>query len=163
MATDYVALSGIPSTLDRSQGDIHAAGNPHIQTSPANIMKVAQALTLRLQQLDKGNATYYQQRWQYFKQHWQMAMDRWLQQAKPLRGESIVVQHDNWLYLFDWLGLNKVAVLEPKPGVPPTVKDLNNVLNQLKSTPAKMVIHAAYQSPRASDWLADKAGIKKKL
>ena len=71
------------------------------------------------------------------------------------------MQHDSWPYLFDWLGLNKVIVLEAKQGVSPTVKELNNVLNQLKSTPAQIVIHAAYQSPRASDWLVDKSEIKK--
>ncbi|NOQ76300.1 MAG: zinc ABC transporter solute-binding protein [Methylococcaceae bacterium] len=161
MATDYVTLLGIPTSLDRSQGDVHAAGNPHIQTSPINIMHVGKALSQRLQQLDQGNADYYQHRWQDFKQRWQAAITQWQQQAKPLKSKDFVVQHDSWLYLFDWLGLNKVIVLEEKQGVSPTVKELNNVLNQLKSTPAQIVIHAAYQSPRASDWLVDKTEIKK--
>ncbi|MBL4637771.1 MAG: zinc ABC transporter substrate-binding protein [Proteobacteria bacterium] len=163
MATDYVQLSGIPSQLDRSQGHIHAAGNPHIQTSPIMMFDVARALTSRLQQLDKSNQAYYQQRWLDFEQRWQAALLRWQQLAKPLKGMPIVIQHDNWDYLIDWLQLEKVASLEVKPGVPPTVADLSAIVQQLKVTPAKLVIHAAYQSPRASDWLVKQAGISKRV
>ncbi len=161
MATDYVALADIPISLDRSQGDVHAAGNPHIQTSPLKILQVAQALTQRLQQLDGANADFYQQRWQDFETRWQAAIEKWQQQAAPLKETKIVVQHDNWHYLSDWLGLNKIAVLEAKSGVPPTVKDLNNVLNKLKVTPARFVVHAAYQPSKATDWLTNKTAITK--
>jgi len=161
MATDYVSLMAVPSSLDRSQGDVHAAGNPHIQTSPLYIMQVAEALSQRLQDIDANNADVYQQRSVDFKQRWQAAIDKWQKQATPLKGTSIVVQHDSWIYLFDWLNLNKVAVLEAKPGVAPTVNDLNKVLNHLKTSSAKLVIHAAYQSPRATDWLVDKTAISK--
>jgi len=161
MASDYVDLLDIPSSLDRSQGDVHAAGNPHIHTSPVTILNIAKALTQRMQKLDSVNAVFYQQRWSDFSQRWLAATERWQQQATQLKGINIVVQHNSWPYLLNWLALNKVAVLERKAGVPPTVDDLNNVLHQLKITPAKMVIHAAYQSPRATDWLVDKTGINK--
>lgn len=161
MAANSVRLSDIPTTLDRSQGDVHAAGNPHIQTSPLNILTVAQALSKRLQDLDGANAAIYEQRWQNFNQRWQLAFNKWQQQAAPLKGVSFVVQHNSWVYLFDWLGLNKVAELEVKPGVPPTVDDLNTVLNKLKVTPAHIVINAAYQPSRAADWLVDKTDITK--
>lgn len=161
MAANSVRLSEVPTVLDRSQGDVHAAGNPHIQTSPLNILNVAQSLTKRLQDVDGANAAFYEQRWQDFRQRWQLAITKWQQQAAPLKGISVVVQHNSWGYLFDWLGLNKVATLEDKPGVPPTVDDLNTVLNKLKVMPAKMVINAAYQPSRATDWLVDKTGITK--
>lgn len=161
MAAEQIHLADIPASLDRAQGHLHAAGNPHIQTSPVNILEVAQALSQRLQAIDSDNAAYYQQRWQDFGQRWQAAIEKWQQQALPLKGLPVVVQHDSWVYLFDWLSLNKVAVLEAKPGVPPTVDDLNNVLNQLKTTPAKLVIHADYQPPRATDWLVDKSNLSK--
>jgi zinc/manganese transport system substrate-binding protein len=161
MATNYVSLIDVPASIDRSQGHIHAAGNPHIQTSPTNIQLVAKALSKRLEEIDPENAAEYQQRGQDFSQRWQAAMDKWLKQAAPLKGTSIVVQHNSWGYLFDWLGLQKVAVLESKPGVPPTVDNLNSVLNTLAAKPAKMVINAAYQSPRATDWLVNKTNITK--
>jgi zinc/manganese transport system substrate-binding protein len=161
MASNSVRLSEVPTILDRSQGDVHAAGNPHIQTSPLNILNVAQALSKRLQALDSANAPLYEQRLQDFNQRWQLAINKWEQQAAPLKGVSVVVQHNNWGYLIDWLGINKITALEAKPGIPPTVNDLNNVFNKLKVTPAKMVINAAYQSSRATDWLVNKTGINK--
>ncbi len=159
MASDYVKLAEVPVTVDRSQGHIHAAGNPHIQTSPLNILKVAEALAQRLQALDRENSDYYKKRWEDFNQSWQAAIEHWQQQAAPLKNIGIVVQHDNWIYMTQWLGMKTVAILEPKPGVPPGIDDLQNVVNLLKTSPAKMVIRAAYQSSRASDWLAEKTGL----
>src|SRR5574340_69731 len=79
--------------------------------------------------------------------------------AAPLKGMSIVVQHQAFPYLENWLGLKQVAVLEPKPGVEPSVGHLAGVAAQLKITPARAVVRTAYQDPRPSEWLADHAGI----
>src|SRR6266478_9724978 len=37
-----IPLLEVPSTLDRSRGDIHAAGNPHYLVDPENAKRVAQ-------------------------------------------------------------------------------------------------------------------------
>ena len=86
-------------------------------------------------------------------------MSRWAAQAAPLKGVAVVSQHKAFVYLYDWLGLKEVAVLEPKPGVEPTASHLQTVLSKLKATPARMVLYAAYQDARPSDWLSQNAGI----
>ncbi|MCP4697015.1 MAG: zinc ABC transporter solute-binding protein [Gammaproteobacteria bacterium] len=159
MAADFVLLKGRPQSLDRSEGDIHAAGNPHIQTDPNNITKIAEALSQRLQQLDSANAGYYQTRHADFAQRWQAAIANWEQRAATLKELPIVVYHDGWIYLQDWLGLKKIAVLEPKPGIPPGSGHLSQVLQTLQKQPAKAVIHAAYQNSKAAQWLAGKTGV----
>jgi zinc/manganese transport system substrate-binding protein len=158
-AADYVRKLEVPSQVDRSQGDVHAAGNPHIQTDPRNIALVATALGTRLQQLDPAHAGEYAKALATFSQRWQQAIARWTAQAAPLRGVPVVSQHKAFVYLYDWLGLKEVAVLEPKPGVEPTASHLQEVLATLKSAPAKMVLYAAYQDPRPSEWLSKNAGI----
>jgi zinc/manganese transport system substrate-binding protein len=158
-AADFVRKLEVPTQLDRSQGDVHAAGNPHIQTDPRNIGKVAVALATRLQQVDGAHASEYAKRQADFAQRWQQAVTRWTAQAAPLKGAPVVSQHKGYVYLYDWLGRKEVAVLEPKPGVEPTVAHLQSVQAALKSTPAKMVIYAAYQDAKASDWLAHNAGV----
>ncbi len=158
-AADVVRKLDVPTQLDRSQGDVHAGGNPHIQTDPRNIALVAKALGERLQQVDPAHAAQYAQQLTSFNQRWQQAMARWNTQAAPLRGQAVVSQHKAFVYLYDWLGLKEVAVLEPKPGVEPTASHLQSVVNTLKTTPAKMVLYAAYQDPRASEWLSKNAGI----
>src|SRR4051812_745668 len=158
-AADFVRKLEVPATVDRSQGDVHAAGNPHIQTDPRNIAAVARALSTRLQQLDAAHAADYTQRGTAFQQKWQQAMARWSAQAAPLRGLPVVSQHKAFAYLYDWLGLKEVAVLEPKPGVEPSASHLQEVLSQLKSTPARMVLYSSYQDSRPSEWLGRNAGL----
>ncbi|HUX29332.1 MAG TPA: zinc ABC transporter substrate-binding protein [Thiobacillus sp.] len=158
-AAQYVPLLEKPAVLDRSAGDVHADGNPHIQTDPRNIARVGEALARRMAELDPAQAATYQARWKDFSARWQAAIARWEQQAAPLRGVPVVVQHKGFPYLENWLGLKQVAVLEPKPGVEPSVGHLARVAAQLQATPARAVLRAAYQSPRPADWLSQRTGI----
>ena len=158
-AADYVGKLEAPQLLDRSQGDVHAAGNPHIQTDPRNIALVATALGARLAQLDAAHASDYNTRLADFSQRWQQAIQRWNTQAAVLKGTAVVSQHKAFVYLYDWLGLKEVAVLEPKPGVEPTASHLQSILLTLKTTPARMTLYAAYQDPKPSEWLARNAGV----
>jgi zinc/manganese transport system substrate-binding protein len=158
-AAKNVRMLEIPSSVDRSQGDVHASGNPHIQTDPRNIAAVAAALAQRLAQVDAAHAAEYRQRGADFSQKWQQAIAKWAAQAAPLRGVAVVSQHKAFAYLYDWLGMKEVAVLEPKPGVDPSASHLQEVLATLKATPARMVIYAAYQDSRPSEWMQRNAGI----
>ena len=158
-AADFVRKLDVPTQLDRSQGDVHAAGNPHIQTDPRNIAQVALALGARLQQVDPAHAADYAKRLADFSQRWQQAMNRWNALAAPLKGLSVASQHKGFAYLYDWLGLKEVAVLEPKPGIEPSASHLQSVLATLKATPARMVLYAAYQDARPSEWLSRNAAI----
>jgi len=159
MATDYVELLDIPKEVNRSMGHVHAGGNPHIQLDPRRIAQVAKVLLARMSQIDPKNAQHYQQRYANFNKRWQQSIQKWNQQTKHLRGKSIVVHHKNWVYLRNWLGLRSVAMLEPKPGIPPNSAHLGRLVNTLKSSPAKFVIYASYQNPRAAKWLTTKSGI----
>ena len=158
-AARYVALLDKPAKLDRSEGDVHAAGNPHIQTDPRNIAQVASALARTMAQIDSVNAMKYRQREQDFQSRWSQAIRNWEAKAALLRGVPVAVQHRGFPYLQDWLGLKEVVALEPKPGVDPSAAYLAQVLSGLKSQPAKMILRATYQSDRPSRWLAERAGI----
>lgn len=149
----------VPGKVDRAEGDVHAAGNPHIQQNPHNIALVAAALAKRLGEIDPANAAYYQGRQKDFAARWDAAMLKWEKQAAPLKGVAVVEHHKNMEYLMNWLGMRQVGTLEPKPGVEPSAAHLSELLAQLQRQPAKMVLRAAYQDGRASQWLADHARI----
>ena len=155
----YITPIEVPTRLDRADGDVHAGGNPHIQQDPRNIAKVAAALAMRLAQIDPPNAATYQARLADFQGRWSAATQKWELQAKPLKGVVVVAHHKNMGYLWDWLGLREVATLEPKPGVEPSVGHLTELKSQQTRQPAKMVVRAAYEDPRASKWLSDEAHI----
>jgi zinc/manganese transport system substrate-binding protein len=158
-ATRFVALLEKPARLDRAEGDVHAAGNPHIHTDPRNLLRVGEALAARLAELDPAHAAAHRARGQAFAARWQAAIAGWESRAAPLKGLPVAVQHKSFSYLLAWLGLSEVALLEPKPGVEPSLSHLARVAAQLQATPARAVLRAAYQSPRPADWLANRAGI----
>lgn len=158
-AAGVVPLIEKPSSLDRAQGDVHAAGNPHVHLDPRNVAAVAAALARRMAQVDPGEAAYYQGRERQFLGRWQDAIQRWERQAAPLKGMPIVVYHRDLSYLVGWLGLREVASLEPKPGLPPSGAHLAQLLERLKSSPAKAVVRSAYADPRAAEWLAERSHV----
>lgn len=160
-AAEHVTLRDVPASLDRSLGDIHAAGNPHLHTDPRNVARVAEALARRLVELDPAQAAHYRARHDDFARRWREAVTRWEREAAPLRGVAVVSQHQGgWSYLIRWLGLREVTVLEPKPGVPASAAHLAQVLTRLKTQPAKMVLRAAYQDGKPSEWLAQQTGVR---
>jgi len=158
-ATRYARLLEQPTSLDRSQGDIHSGGNPHIQSDPRMLPGIAKALAARFAQLDPANAATYQSREADFEKRWAAAVAKWQAKAAPLKGTPIVVQHRSWIYMERWLGLVEVAALEPKPGVPPSSGYLAQVLQKLQTTPAKFAIRAAYEDDRPSAFINEHAGI----
>lgn len=159
IATQHARLLGRPKIVDRSQGDLHSAGNPHIQTSPKNILPVAKALTQSMVKLDPENAVYYQQKLEDFSKRWKLALKKWKILTRPLRNLPIVVHHVSWNYLEDYLQLNQLNRLEEKAGVPPTSGHLSNLLSSMKKSPAKVIIYAAYQDGRSAEWLSEKTNI----
>jgi zinc/manganese transport system substrate-binding protein len=158
-AANYVELIEKPQQADRSMGDVHAAGNPHIHLDPRNVGKVASALTERMAALDPQQAAAYRQRGRAFLERWRAATAEWERRAAPLNGAALVVYHKNLSYLMRWLGMREAGNLEPKPGLPPTTAHLAELLTQLQRTPAKAVVRSAYNDPRAAQWLAERAKI----
>jgi zinc/manganese transport system substrate-binding protein len=158
-ASDFAELIEKPARLDRSLGDLHAAGNPHIHLDPRNIADVAVALGERMAELDPKEAAHYRQRTKDFLERWRHAIARWEKEAAPLKGVCLVVHHRDLTYLIAWLGMREVGSLEPKPGLPPSSAHLTELLGKLKQTPAKAVVRSAYSDPRPAEWLAQRAGI----
>ena len=155
-AAPLVHLLEVPSAVDRSMGDIHPLGNPHVTLDPRNIAVIAKALTARLVILDSANAAFYTARGEEFQKRWQQATAQWEAKAAPLKGVGVVVIHRDQVYLCNWLGLKEIAAIEPKPGVPPSAGYLSELVTKLAATPPKMILRNAYNDPKAADWLSQR-------
>ena len=155
-AAAEVSLLERPAQLDRSLGDIHPQGNPHLQLDPHNIAAVGKALTARLSALDAANAQRYAQRGNDFEQRWAQAIARWESKAAPLKGVPVVVIHRDQAYLCHWLGMLEVASIEPKPGLPPTAGYLASLVTKLSASPPRMILRNAYNDSKAVDWLSER-------
>ncbi len=174
-AAVHVTLLDVPKRIDRSEsalsmariprldpiaeGDIHAAGDPHFLTDPRAVLKVADALAKRLATLDPKHASGYRQRHEDFARRWRAAIVRWEREGAGLKGKRAISLHKSWTYLYRWLGIQEVAVLESRPGVSPTSAHLAQILSKHKTTPAQMIVLAAYQDPQAAQWLHEQSGL----
>jgi len=155
-AASALRLLEVPSKVDRSMGDIHPLGNPHVQLDPHNIQAVAHALTARLSQLDPSQAAFYAARAKDFDARWDAAINGWEAKAAPLKGVPVVIMHRDQAYLCHWLGLTEMASIEPKPGVPPTAAYLGTLVGKLTTTPARLIMLNAYNDPKAATWLSER-------
>jgi zinc/manganese transport system substrate-binding protein len=153
-AGDYIEKLDIPTRLDRADGDVHAQGNHHIQGDPRNILLVADVLAKRLAQIDRTHEAYFQARYKSFSERWGQAIKRWEKEAIPLKELAFVEHHKALPYLSRWLGLREVAVLEPKPGIEPTIAHLTSVLGIMQRQPARMIVRSSHNDGHASEWLA---------
>ncbi len=159
MAAAQVKTLERPTSVDRANGDVHPDGNPHVQLDPRRVLVIAQRLDARLAQLDPANAAVYQQRLADFSARWTAAMKRWQTKAAPLRGRKVVVHHISWVYLWDWLGMQQIGALEPKPGVPPTSAHLSSLIATTKAANTLAIVNAAYQDSKPSEWLSGRTGV----
>jgi zinc/manganese transport system substrate-binding protein len=158
-ASQYVVRLEIPKVIDRALGDIHPSGNPHIHLDPRNIAKVAEVLTGRLVELDHANAELYKTRADSFARRWQPAMESWVKRAAPLKGVPVVVYHKDMSYFINWSGMREAGALEPKPGIPATPSHLAELVERMKRDPAKAIVYSPYNSPKAAEFLSERAKI----
>lgn len=159
LAAEQVDLIEKPVSVDRSQGDVHADGNPHVHWDPYRLLTIAVAFRDRLQVIDPENDDYYQRRYEAFASRWSDAITGWEARAASLQGVKVFVHHKNWSYLLDWLKVEAVGDLEPKPGIPPTGAHLSRLLNTYKHSAPMMTLIANYQDDKGALWLRDRAGI----
>ncbi|ABV35229.1 periplasmic solute binding protein [Shewanella sediminis HAW-EB3] len=158
-AADQVETLDMLESVDRSMGDVHAQGNPHLHFSPERVLQVAQALTDKLIQLDPDSKAEYQTSLTDFSERWSEAIPLWKAKAASLRGKKVIAYHSSFRYLFSWVGIEQVADLEPKPGLPPSSSHLASLLKRTEAGDIMAIVVASYQDERGANWLGERANL----
>lgn len=153
-----VQLLEVPATLDRSQGDIHAAGNPHYMTDPVNARIVAAHITDALCRLDPKSADIYRANLKRFSDQLGAKLAEWQKLLAPFRSQHVVAYHNSWPYFAHRFGLKIEMFLEPKPGLPPTPAHLAQVMARMKQENARVVIVEPYLDHRTAETAARSTG-----
>jgi len=153
-----VQLLDVPVTLDRSRGDIHAAGNPHFAISPSNGKIIAQNIADALAENDPPNAETYRANLKNFTAALDAKLVEWRKTLAPFKGRSLVAYHDSWPYFAREFGLKIELFLEPKPGIPPTPAHLAEVISKMKEESARVIIVDPYLNRRTADTVARETG-----
>ncbi|MBN2864284.1 MAG: zinc ABC transporter substrate-binding protein [Bacteroidales bacterium] len=204
--TGFVAASAGVNVLEkieygnRTEGDVHLMGNPHINTGPLNLKIIARNITIGLIKSDPSNASFYEKNRDEYINRVDRALfgDKlvdlfggetlgrmlengtlftflersyeggklidhlggWLKKALPFRGKKIITYHKNWSYFAKTFGLEVVEYIEPKPGIPPSAKHVQNVIGIIKDQDIKIMVVASYFEKKTAQMIADKTGIK---
>ncbi|KGR36970.1 zinc ABC transporter-binding protein ZnuA [Vibrio campbellii] len=151
-ATDFVRMLDTHDHVDRSMGDIHAHGNPHVQFAANDMIPLSRAITERLKTIDPDNAQTYQLNGMKFRAHWRKKLTEWHEKAAPLKGKQVVGYHATYRYLYDWLDMEQIADLEPKPGISPTTSHLQS-LTKLEANSFDAIVFSSHQDKRPANWL----------
>jgi ABC-type Zn uptake system ZnuABC Zn-binding protein ZnuA len=151
-------LLQIPATLDRSRGDIHAAGNPHFLTDPLNAKIVAEHIANAFCQLDSKSCDTYRANSEKLVAELESKTAEWEKRLSPFKGQRIVAYHDTWPYFARRFGLNIDLFLEPKPGIPPTPVHLAEVVSRMKADHIHVILVEPYQNRKTAEAVAADTG-----
>ena len=147
-------------TVDRSQGDVHPLGNPHYWLDPENAKRIAGLFRAKFSELDPKNAAIYAANEKAFDSRLDAAARRWASALASIRGKPVVAYHTSWRYLAEYTGMNIVAFMEPKPGVPPSPSHLAQVMATVRRTGAKAIIIEPFYDRKTADLIAARTGAK---
>jgi zinc/manganese transport system substrate-binding protein len=159
LASASVERIEIPEKLDRSMGDIHGEGNPHVHLDPHRLLRIAQELSERLILIDPENKNSYQSNLKIFSEAWKKSISEWERDAQSLKNKKAIVYHRSWSYLLSWLEIKEIGDLEPKPGIPPTTTHLVNLLKLIETNRPDFILIAPYQNDKGARWLSERSGI----
>ncbi|MGE0254919.1 MAG: metal ABC transporter substrate-binding protein [Alphaproteobacteria bacterium] len=143
----------------KEEGHLHEGGNPHVQGDPYRIRAIAGQLGKRMVDLDKADAATYAANTKKFVLEIGELAKSLEAKAAPLKGVNIVAQHEHSVYLLNWLKIHSAAIVEPEVGVQPGPADLARIIEMVPRDNVKFVVHAAYEDPRPSKYVTDRANI----
>ncbi|HEX9310676.1 MAG TPA: metal ABC transporter substrate-binding protein [Gemmatimonadaceae bacterium] len=158
VASEGIRLLEIPTSFDRSKGDIHSLGNPHFMVDPVSAKIVARNIASHFGQIDPKNAATYNANLARFNTRIDTKLAEWQRQLAPYRGAKIVTYHRDFIYLAQRFGLTIVDELEPKPGIAPSPSHLAQVIGEMKRANAKVILVQPFQNRKTAETVARQTG-----
>jgi ABC-type Zn uptake system ZnuABC Zn-binding protein ZnuA len=148
----------VPTELDRSKGDIHAAGNPHYMVDPENAKIVAHHMADAFSASDEANREYYQANAKNLMATLDAKLKEWQTTLAPFKGQQLVSYHNSWLYFANRFGLKIELFVEPKPGIPPSPSHLAELMAKMKARGVKVIIVDPYLNRKSAETVARGTG-----
>jgi ABC-type Zn uptake system ZnuABC Zn-binding protein ZnuA len=160
VSTAIRVLDRPSGNVDRSQGDVHPAGNPHYWLDPENGRRIARLFRDRLSRLSPADAQTFAANYTAWEARLNAAERAWAPQIAAIRGKPVVAWHTSWRYFAEYNGMNIVGFMEPKPGVPPSPSHLAGLIATMRRTGAKVIVMEPYYDRRTADFVAQRTGAR---
>ena len=158
VASEGVKMLEVPTSFDRSKGDVHSLGNPHFMIDPVTVRIIARNIASHFAQIDPKSAATYNGNLARFNAKLDTKYAEWQKQLAPYRGARIVTYHKDFVYLAERFGLNIVDELEPKPGIAPSPAHLAQVIGKMKASNAKVILVQPFQNRKTAETVARQTG-----
>ena len=153
-ASQGIRMLEVPSTLDRSRGDVHALGNPHFLVDPLNAKIIAANIAEHLSQVQPASASVFSANLKKFNAAVDTKLVEWQRILAPFKGAKVVTYHNDFVYFAEWFGLAVVETLEPKPGIAPSAAHLAKVIGVMNSQKAHAILVQPYQNRKTAETVA---------
>lgn len=157
-ASKGVKLLEIPTSFDRSKGDVHSLGNPHFLIDPLNVKLIATQIAEHLSSIQPASASVFKGNLARFNATIDSKLAEWQKTLAPYRGAKIVTYHKDFPYLAERFGLVVVENLEPKPGIAPSPAHLAQVISTMKAQNAKVILVQPFQNRKTAETVARQSG-----
>ncbi len=161
VGTVIQSLLDVPTgPIDRSMGDVHPGGNPHYSYDPLRMAELTNVIAVRLSHLDPANASSYTANGEALKKELVAVAKaaRAKFDALPARSKRVVEYHKSFAYLFETLGIEVVARVEPKPGVAPSPGQVAQVVSTIKREGIQVLVQEVYNPARVAKTIAKITG-----
>jgi zinc/manganese transport system substrate-binding protein len=154
-ACAQVPLIDKADASDRSRGDVHPMGNPHVFLDPERMSEIGRALAGRLARLSPSGEARFKANAEQFAKTAAERVAQWMKSAAGAPG--VVLYHKDANYLLALLGAPILGYVEPLPGIPPSADHLSGLVGQLKGKRG-VILYTDYQSAQGPDFLARQLG-----
>ena len=158
VASQGIKMAEVPTTFDRSKGDVHSLGNPHFLLDPANARIVATQIADHFARIDPPSAALFKANLARFNATLDARTAQWEKQLAAYRGAKLVTYHKDFVYLANRFNLQVVETLEPKPGIAPSPAHVARVVESMKGGSARVIVVQPYQNRRTAETVARQTG-----
>jgi len=150
----------IPAKVDASQGDVHRFGNPHYWLDPRNVGIIAEEIVASLAKASPPDEEYFRSNASAFIMQLDEKIQEWEATMRPFSGSHIITFHRSWSYFTNWLGIEVVDQVEPKPGIQPTPGHTASLIDLVKKGGIKAIIVEPFYDATAAERIAGPTGAK---
>ena len=158
VASTGIRMLEIPTSFDRSKGDVHSLGNPHFLVDPVNAKIVARNIANHLSAVAPRSAPVFTANLARFNSTLDAKTAEWARTIAQFNGAKVVTYHKDFVYFADRFGISIVGELEPKPGIAPSPSHLASVIGAMKAQGARVVLVQPYQNRKTAETVARQTG-----
>ncbi len=160
MSDGIKVLDANQAVTTRAEGEMYFEGNPHYWLNPENAAVLAQTIATKLTELAPERQQAFEQNRQLFVTKLDEKIAQWRQQVASLKGKELVAYHNEWPYFSEFTGLVMRHFLEPKPGIPPTPRQVQFIEDYIQEQHIPAVVKAGHEPKEAAQQISQRTGVR---